>query len=267
MFDSQGVDDPSYVERQDGVYKRMSSGNYAKCCEAMITVDGTKRQCKNPSLKEQKYCAAHGQVHLLKSEKPQYLSHLFQKERVRFKKVGSQLLEKVDKYRDDPDLFSLRDDTAYVTALVDVRAEAASEGVGLEQYRKIESAYYLAQSKLGSPDFIDAFEQIGDLLKERMDEYSASKDVLELIDRRASLVEAEQRMMATKAYTIEANQAMMLVLQIVEVVKGSVRDQEVLVSIKSGINKLMRMYSHELESEPIIDATIVGEDNGPKQIQ
>lgn len=267
MLDSQGVDDPSYIEREDGVYKRLNSGHYAKCCEAMVTVDGAKRQCKNPAMKGQKYCNGHGQTHLLKSEKPQYLSHLFQKERVRFKKVGAQLLEKVDKYRDDPDLFSLRDDTAYVTALVDVRAEAASEGVGLEQYRKIESAYYLAQSKLGSPDFIDAFEQIGDLLKERMDEYAASKDVLELIERRADLVETEQKMMATKAYTIEANQAMMLVMQIVEVVKSSVRDQEELIAIRSGINKLMRMYSQELEPEPIIDATIVGEDDGPKQIQ
>jgi hypothetical protein len=141
---------------------------------------------------------------------------------------------------------------------MDTRAEAAAEGVGLEQYRKVEAAYSLAKSKLGSPDFIDAFEQIGDLLDERMDEYSASKDVIELISRRSDLVEAEQRIMQTKAYTLEADQAFMLVMQIVEVVKTSIRDADELVAIQSGINKLLRMHHADQEVE-IQDAEIVGE--------
>lgn len=258
MFDSKGVDDPFFIEKDDGLYRKAGS-SYAKCCSAIIRDGDVNRQCKNPALKGKQYCSHHGSTHLKKSEKPQYLQHIFQKERNRFRRVGTELLAKVDNYRDDPDLFSLRDDTAYVTALVDVRAEAAAEGVGLEQYRKIESAYHLAKSKLGSPDFIDAFEQIGDLLNERMNEYDASKDVLDLIERRADLVEAEQRMMQTKAYTIEDDQALMLVMQIVEVVKSSIRDQEELIAIRSGINKLLRMYTSG--DEDIQEAEVV-ETNG-----
>ena len=257
MIDSQNVDDPMFIERADGLYRK-AFGKYVKCCAGFVMDGNQKRNCKSPAITGSQYCAAHGSQALQKLEKPQYLAHLFQKERKRFKRIGKDLLEKVDNYRDDPDLFSLRDDTAYITALMDTRAEAAAEGVGLEQYRKVEAAYSLAKSKLGSPDFIDAFEQIGDLLNERMDEYSASKDVIELIARRSDLVEAEQRIMQTKAYTLEADQAFMLVMQIVEVVKTSIRDADELVAIQSGINKLLRMHHADQEVE-IQDAEIVGE--------
>ena len=128
MFDSKGVDDPFFIEKDDGLYRKAGS-SYAKCCSAIIRDGDVNRQCKNPALKGKQYCSHHGSTHLKKSEKPQYLQHIFQKERNRFRRVGTELLAKVDNYRDDPDLFSLRDDTAYVTALVDVRAEAAAEGV------------------------------------------------------------------------------------------------------------------------------------------
>jgi hypothetical protein len=257
MMDSQNVDDPTYIEREDGLYRK-TFGKYTKCCAGFVIDGKTKRQCKSACLTGSQYCAAHGSQALQKTEKPQYLAHLFQKERKRFRRIGKDLLEKVDSYRDDPDLFSLRDDTAYLTALMDTRAEAAAEGVGLEQYRKIEAAYSLAKSKLGSPDFIDAFEQIGDLLNERMDEYAASKDVIELISRRSDLVEAEQRIMQTKAYTLEADQAFMLIMQVVEAIKTSIRDAETLLAIQGSINKILRMHHAEQEMA-IEDAVIVEE--------
>lgn len=260
MIDSQNVDDPTFIERSDGFYRK-TFGKYIKCCAGFVMEGKLKRQCKSTPISGSQYCAAHGNQALQKLEKPQYLAHLFQKERKRFRNIGKDLLEKIDCYRDDPDLFSLRDDTAYLTALMDTRAEAAAEGVGLEQYRKIEAAYSLAKSKLGSPDFIDAFEQIGDLLNERMDEYSASKDVIDLIARRSDLVEAEQRIMQTKAYTLEADQAFMLIMQIVEAIKTSVRDADSLAAIQGGINKILRMHHVEQEME-IQDAEIVGESDG-----
>lgn len=259
MIDSQNVDDPTFIEREDGLYRK-TFGKYLKCCSGFVVEGKHKRQCKSACLNGSQYCGAHGSQALQKTEKPQYLAHLFQKERKRFKRIGKDLLEKVDNYRDDPDLFSLRDDTAYLTALMDTRAEAAAEGVGLEQYRKIEAAYSLAKSKLGSPDFIDAFEQIGDLLDERMDEYAASKDVIELISRRSDLVEAEQRIMQTKAYTLEADQAFMLIMQVVDAIKTSIRDAETLVSIQGNINKILRMHHSDHEMQ-IQDAVVIEEND------
>lgn len=252
----------NYIERDGRVYRKTPHGE-ALVCSALVEKDGTKRRCRALALAGQEYCMAHGGAHLRKAETPKYLGHLFQANRKRFSKVGKELLEKIDAYRDDPDLFSLRDDAAYVTALLDQRAEAAGEGVGIEQYRKLESAYNLARSKLGSPDFIDAFEQIGDTIKERLDEYSASKDVLDLIGRRTDLVETEQKMMQTKAYTLEADQAFMLVMQLVEIVKSSVRDADTLTAIQSGMNKLLRQYKQETPDD-IVDAVVVEDVEQPQ---
>lgn len=252
---SQEINDSRYIERDGRMYRVTPTGEQP-ICNAVIDRNGDKVRCKAIALSGQDFCFHHGTELIKRNEKPQYLAHAYKVNRRRFAKAGKDLLDKVDAHREDPELFSLRDDTAYITALVDVRAEAAGEGVSIDQYRKVESAYNLARSKLGSPDFIDAFEQIGDLLKERLDEYAASKDVLELISRRADLVEAEQRMMQTKSYTLEADQAFMLIMQIVEVVKSSVRDADELTAIKTGINKLLRQHKQEID-EPIEDAVVI----------
>jgi hypothetical protein len=252
---SQEINDSRYIDRDGRMYRVTATGEQP-ICNAVIDRNGEKVRCKAIALSGQDFCFHHGTELIKRNEKPQFLAHAYKVNRRRFAKAGKDLLDKVDAHREDPELFSLRDDTAYITALVDVRAEAAGEGVSIEQYRKIESAYNLARSKLGSPDFIDAFEQIGDLLKESLDEYSASKDVLELISRRADLVEAEQRMMQTKSYTLEADQAFMLIMQIVEVVKTSVRDADVLTAVKAGINKLLRQHKQEVD-DPIEDAVVI----------
>ena len=63
-------------------------------------------------------------------------------------------------------------------------------------------------------------------------------------------------MMQTKSYTLEADQAFMLIMQIVEVVKQSVRDADELTAIKTGINKLLRQHKQEVD-DPVEDAVVV----------
>ena len=243
---------------EDGIWYRRTSMGVVKLCEGTIVREGKEMRCRSASIKGQQYCPQHGMKHMMKAERPQALAHAYQKHRRRFKSIGKELLEKVDDYREDPDLFSLRDDTAYLTALLDKRAEAAAEGVSIEQYRRIEAAYNLCRSKLGSPDFIDCFEQLGESITQRLDEFAASKDVLDLIERRTDLVEAEQRMMQTKSYVLEADQAFMLIMQVVEVVKSCVRNADELTAIKTGINKLLKSHKQDTE-ESIEDAVIVDE--------
>jgi len=140
---------------------------------------------------------------------------------------------------------------------MDKRAEAASEGVGIDQYKKVQAAYGLAHSKLGSPDFVDAFEQIGDVLTDTLSMYDASRDVIELIDKRVSIVEAEQRMMHAKAYTLEIDQAFSLVMQVLEIVKDNVRSSEELIAIQAGFQKLLKVY--QSPDEEVLDAEIISE--------
>jgi hypothetical protein len=88
--------------------------------------------------------------------------------------------------------------------------------------------------------------------------YAASRDVMELIDRRVEIVEAEQRMMHAKAYTLEVDQAFSLAMQVLEIVKDNVRNGDELIAIRTGVQKLLKVYKGD-ETDEIIDAEIVNE--------
>ena len=231
-----------------------------KLCNGIVVDDaleGSVRHCNARAMKGRDYCQYHGGKALIGPAHPNFITGLASKNKKRFSSVGKQLLERIEELREDVDLFSLKDDAAFITAIMDKRAEAASEGVGIDQYKKVQAAYGLAHSKLGSPDFVDSFEQIGDVLTDTLSMYDASRDVIELIDKRVSIVEAEQRMMHAKAYTLEIDQAFSLVMQVLEIVRENVRSSEELVAIQAGFQKLLKVY--QTPDDDVLDAEIVSE--------
>jgi hypothetical protein len=236
---------------------RVSGEKRVKLCKGMVMQeDGTKRPCNAMAIKDRDYCSSHGGKSLVGPAHPAFLTGLTSKNYKRFNNVGKDLLEKIETLREDPDLFSLKDDAAFITAIMDKRAEAVGEGVGYDQYKKVQASYQLAHSKLGSPDFIDAFESIGDVLNETLDQYSAARDVMELIEKRTSIVEAEQRMMHAKAYTLEVDQAFSLAMQVLEIVRENVRNAEELIAIRSGVQRLLKVYKSP-EDDDVVDAEVV----------
>jgi hypothetical protein len=95
---------------------------------------------------------------------------------------------------------------------------------------------------------------LGDAITSTSEEANASKEVLSLIEKRTSIVEAEQRLLQTKAYTLEVDQAFSLVMQVVNIVKASVRNADEFAAIRVGIDKLLKVYD---DNSDIIDAEIV----------
>jgi len=246
------------IIEENGYRYRQTEHAKIKLCKGYKRGDGRNEPCGNPALKGRDYCKYHGGRNLMGVEHPNFLTGLRSQNYKRFANVGKDLLDKIETLREDPDLFSLKDDAAFITAIMDKRAEAVGEGVGLDQYKKVQAAYQLAHSKLGSPDFIDAFESIGDVLADTMDQYNAARDVMELIDKRTSIVEAEQRMMHAKAYTLEVDQAFSLAMQVLEIVKDNVRNAEELIAIRSGVQRLLRVYKAPDEDD-VLDAEVVSE--------
>ena len=243
------------ITEENGIRYRIGpKGGRVRLCSFAMQ-DG--KVCNIPALKEQSVCTKHaGQLEKV-TNRLDFKTGLYSVQRKRFSNVGSKLLERVNELRDDPDLFSLKDDAAYITAIMDARAEAAAEGVSYEQYKKIKSLYAQADDAYGTDEFQDLFKSIGTALNNVMDEYQASKDVIELIERRTDIVEAEQRLLHAKAYTLEVDQAFSLVMQVVDVVLKNVRNPDEVQAIKSGVGKLMKVYENP---EDIMDAEIVGEE-------
>jgi len=246
----------------EGKRYRELNGGLALLCKGMKVGPDGPEPCTGVAIKGREYCRYHGGKALMGPQHPAFLTGLHSKNYKRFSNVGKDLLEKIETLREDPTLFSLKDDAAFITAIMDKRAEAVGEGVGLDQYKKVQAAYQLAHSKLGSPDFIDAFESIGDVLSDTMDQYTAARDVLELIEKRTSIVEAEQRMMHAKAYTLEVDQAFSLAMQVLEIVKDNVRNAEELIAIRSGVQRLLKVYKAPGEDGDVMDAEVVDESEG-----
>jgi hypothetical protein len=100
------------------------------------------------------------------------------------------------------------------------------------------------------------FDELGKALDNVMSEFAAAKDVIELIEKRTSIVETEQRLLHQKAYTLEVDQAFSLVMQMVKIIQDNVTNAEELQGIKAGVGKLLAVYQETID-DMIIDAEVV----------
>jgi hypothetical protein len=232
----------------------MANGAKIALCKSTLE-DG--HMCKNLAVKGRDYCKYHGGKALIGPDNPAFKNGLWSKQRRRFSQVAPKLLSRIDELREDPDLFSLKDDAAYLTALMDIRAEAASNGISVEHYEEIKDQMAVCKATVGTDEFGKAFKALDKMISEGIDVYRASQDVVQLIDKRTDIVEAEARMMHTKAYTLEVDQAYSLAMQILKIVKDCVRDAATLEAIKMGFGKLLKTY----QQEDIQDAEIIDEES------
>jgi hypothetical protein len=241
----------------DGIRWVDSPTGRKRLCSAVLSHG---EQCKRVVPADQAYCKSHSRMLERTTNTLQFKHGLQSKFRKRFSGVGRNLLARIDELREDPSLWSLKDDAAYITALMDTRAEAAGEGVSYEQIKTIQRLYEQAfkEYNKGEPTFERTLVELGTAINNRIDEFAASRDVLDLIERRTAIVETEQRLQHAKAYTLEVDQAFSLVMQVLDVVKAAVKDVDEMQAIKTGVTRLLRVY--EEQAQDIIDAEIVDEE-------
>jgi hypothetical protein len=232
-------------------YRVNVTGGKSLLCQAQLSED---RLCNNIAIKGRQFCKHHGGKLPIAQDSALFKTGLWSAQRRRFANVAPKLLTRINELREDPELFSLKDDAAYITALMDNRAEAASSGVSLEHYENIRDQYNTCKHAIGTESFDDAFKYLGKQILDGIDEYKASNDVVELIKRRTEVIEAEQKIMQSKAYTLEVDQAYSLIMQVLKVIQNTVKDPDDMALIRSGVQKLLRVYQEdEIQDAEIID--------------
>lgn len=234
-------------------YRSGINGSKTLLCMAALS---NNKVCNNLAIKGKQYCKHHGGKMPSTQESALFKSGLWSAQRRRFSGVAPKLLSRINELREDPELFSLRDDAAYLTALMDNRAEAASAGVSLEHYEHIKEQYNACRSAINTDSFDESFKYLGKLIRDGVDEYKASNDVVDLIKKRADIIEVEQKIMQTKAYTLEVDQAYSLIMQVLAEIKKSVKDPDAMSAIQNGVTKLLRVY----QEDDIQDADIIEDD-------
>jgi hypothetical protein len=233
------------------------TGGLAKLCHANIN----GKDCGRFALKGRDFCARHGGRTPLGPDNHAFTTGLESVNRKRFSGLGKELLSRLEELRNDPDLFSLKDDAAYITALIDRRAEAAEEGLSVETLNQLRTLYRECANALEegkTQDFDKAFEQLGGIIRQGISDAKSTDEVLSLIGKRVDIIEAEQRMTHAKAYTLEVDQAYALIQQVLKVVVDSVKDVNEMQAIRSGVQRLLRVYRNV---DDIIDAEVVDEES------
>lgn len=227
-------------------------------CKASVKRKDGVRQCQQLAVQGTPFCGIHNKKSKEVAESPQFKTGIYSEFKQRFSGVAPKLLKRISELREDPDLWSLKDDAAYVTALMDLRSEAVDEGVTLEHYRLLKRSYSSMMSayRRGDDSFDQQLKDFEDMLNKGMDAFEGSQDIIQLIERRTDIIEAEQRMLHAKAYTLEVDQAYSLVMQVLGVVKANVRSSDELSAIRSGIAKLLKVYQ---EADDVIDAEVIDE--------
>jgi len=227
-------------------------------CIATFTRHGEKSQCKRSAMDGHTLCSFHVSRATRNINSPTFKTGLSGMNRERFASVAPKLLTRIRELRDDPELWSLKDDAAYITALLDVRAEAINEGITTEHYTEIKGLVKTLKAEWKSSNFDEVgklIDHLHDSVAEGADATKASDSLIDLIRQRAFIVETEQKMLQSKSYILEVDQAYSLIMQVLDVIKRSVKDAEEMNAIKSGIGKLLRQY----QEDEVIDVEVVDE--------
>jgi hypothetical protein len=227
-------------------------------CIATFTRHGQKDQCKRNAMDGHTLCGFHVSKATRNINSPTFKTGLSGMNRERFASVAPKLLTRIRELRDDPELWSLKDDAAYITALLDVRAEAITEGITTEHYIEIKGLVKALKAEWKSSNFDEVTKLIDHLdtsVRDGADATAASDSLIDLIRQRAFIVETEQKMLQSKSYILEVDQAYSLIMQVLGVIKKSVKDAEEMSAIKTGIGQLLRQY----QEDDVIDAEVVDE--------
>lgn len=229
-------------------------------CAATYRKNGVTTQCDLYAIKGSHFCQKHDKKSKSVVHEQRFMHGLKSPYRKRFSEVGSQLLTRINELREDPELFSLKDDAAFVTALMDIKAAAISDGISADHYNSIKKLIHIIvhSAKCGDIDQLNtASDEVLELINRGVNALSASDEVVKLIEKRTDIIEAEQRMLQVKAYTLEVDQAFSLVMQVYALMKQHIKSAEELRAINTGIGKLLKQYQEQ--EEIILDAEVVDE--------
>ena len=235
-------------------------------CAATFRSNGITTQCDLHAKNGSYFCDKHDKKSKAIVHENRFMHGLKSPYRKRFSEVGRQLLDRINELREDPDLFSLKDDAAFVTALMDIKAASISDGISIDHYNKIKSVARTLTSaaKSGDLDVLTAAaSELTDLVDRGVDALSASDEVVKLIEKRTDIIEAEQRMLQVKAYTLEVDQAYSLVMQVYAAMKRHIKSADELKAINAEIGKLIKQYQID---EEIIDVEVTDETNSEQVI-
>jgi hypothetical protein len=157
------------------------------------------------------------------------------------KLLPSRLLAKYRQAEKDPDLTSLRSELALVDArLADLlsRVDTGESGALWQAVLKAHREFRRYKTTGDLAGMREALTELESRIDAGVLDYQAWAEIQELIETRRKLAESESRRLATLQQTITAEQAMLLMGVIVEMITRHISDRQVLSNIATDLQRL-----------------------------
>ncbi len=187
---------------------------------------------------------------------------------MRTDRLPKDFRERVEEAKTDPETMEIKGEIAYVSTLLETLMETAAEGGGPETWRSLlasvrEAERHKAKAKKGDEqaikDFWDAFDAICILVRDEANRTKEQMALVSLIKDKAQLIESHERVRLNRAYTLNAETALNLVMSIRDQIFLHVTNPQQLRLIAAGIGNVLKDYKTLFGANEVIDADVIEE--------
>jgi ribosomal protein S15P/S13E len=191
--------------------------------------------CRSYAMRGQQVCRMHGGQSLRGPGHPNFQTGRYSMV------LPSRLLARYRDAEEDAELTSLRSELALVDArLADVlsRVDTGESGARWWALMKAHRAFKRAKRLEDVGRMQEALTTLESHIDAGTQDYEAWHDVQELIEQRRKLCDSETRRLVTLQQTISAEQAMLMIGVIVDIIARHITDRQVLAQITTDLQRL-----------------------------
>jgi len=207
-------------------------------------VCGETRRCQRKAVSGFNVCQVHGAG----SPKQGRGLKPLPRDGLRTDHIPKRLLSVYEQMSSDDRLLSLRRDIELVELRINDLLTRVSTGESGDSWKKFKTAHSQLRKayKMGDDDTVRAvMHDLGEVIKEGSSDYKAWDEIMNALDKRRKLVDAERKFMAEANTTISADKLLNMMIAVVRVINAVVQSERQRNLIQKGIEQLVIDYDPE----------------------
>lgn len=157
------------------------------------------------------------------------------------KYLPARLAGKYEQSQNDPDLLALRDEVSIVDSRIAELLERIDTGESQSQWTLLQGLHAQLLTAMYAKDtarMSTAIKGMGEAIEAGAESGQAWADIFTAVEQRRRLVESERKRMVEQQQYVTAEQAMLLVSALIDVVTKHVRDRNTISAIYADVSKL-----------------------------
>lgn len=233
------------VEREGRIFTFTDEGR--PICGALRS-DNSGKICHSPPGANSNRCRLHGGktprgIESANYKHGRYSNALFAK----------SIAEAYQQALDDPDYMAMRTDMALTTARINQLLERIDTGESMQAWKAAQKATTNLRDCLADDDAVGANEALTvleEVILQGISDYYTWEEIRQSQEHKRKMAGSELKLLQAKEQFITAEQAMVLISQIIKIIRDNITDKELLDTISAKIRdvavEMRHVMSHEI---------------------